>query len=428
MKKLLLVLMTMTATVALCQSLPIDFETAIMSEDFIDFDGGTATVIDNPQSNGINTSDKVGQMIRNGGEIWSGSKIQLAANLDFSANSSMSMKVYTTAPVGTVVKFKLEGEGATERDAITTVTGEWEELTWDFTGTPMLYDEVVFMFDFGNVGDGSETSTFLFDDVEQVFAGSQLDLPVDFEGADVNYEMTDFGGNFSMLVSDPTDASNSVMQVTKPVGAAEWAGTTIGTPGGFANYIPLNSANSFMVMRVWSPAAGIPVRLKVEDANDPTHTCETEVVTTVAGGWQYLEFNFANEAPGTAALADGLAMGWQYNMASVFFNFGTNGDTAGEQTYFFDDVEFGALIIATDDVAGEAIRAYPNPTGTGWSIGLPGMAISQVKLLDAQGRHLLTAATQAEELYIDGASLPSGVYYGVVTSTAGSHSIRLVKE
>ena len=416
----------MTATVALCQSLPIDFETAIMSEDFIDFDGGTATVIDNPQSNGINTSDKVGQMIRNGGEIWSGSKIQLAANLDFSANSSMSMKVYTTAPVGTVVKFKLEGEGATERDAITTVTGEWEELTWDFTGTPMLYDEVVFMFDFGNVGDGSETSTFLFDDVEQVFAGSQLDLPVDFEGADVNYEMTDFGGNFSMLVSDPTDASNSVMQVTKPVGAAEWAGTTIGTPGGFANYIPLNSANSFMVMRVWSPAAGIPVRLKVEDANDPTHTCETEVVTTVAGGWQYLEFNFANEAPGTAALADGLAMGWQYNMASVFFNFGTNGDTAGEQTYFFDDVEFGALIIATDDVAGEAIRAYPNPTNAGWYIAAGSNDVKVIKVYNSTGQLCKSVLPTGGSTYIDGTNLAQGNYYAVVATAKGNFTVRLL--
>jgi hypothetical protein len=49
-----------------------------------------------------------------------------------------------------------------------------------------------------------------------------------------------------------------------------------------------------MNVRVWSPTAGIKVRLKVEDHND-THTVETEATVTTASGWQTLEFNFANQ-------------------------------------------------------------------------------------------------------------------------------------
>jgi|GEM_PF-204718 len=165
--------------------------------------------------------------------------------------------------------------------------------------------------------------------------GVQIDLPVDFEGSTVNYTMTDFGGNVSSLVTDPYDSGNMAIEVIKTNQAATWAGTTIGTPAGFATNIPLSLSNSVMTVRVWSPQAGTPIRLKVEDSNDPTHTCETETNTTVSG-WQVLEFDFLNQAPGTELLSVGLDYGWIYNMASIFFNFGTEG--AGE-TYYFDDVQ-----------------------------------------------------------------------------------------
>ena len=171
-------------------------------------------------------------------------------------------------------------------------------------------------------------------------SGTQIDLPVDFESTTVDYTLTDFGENSSSVVVDPTDANNTAAKVIKKDNAETWAGTTIGTDAGFATNIPITLTNSKMTVRVWSPDAGTPIRLKIEDANDNTHTCETEVNTTVAGGWETLEFDFANEATGTASLSDGLSNGWVYNKASIFFNFGTDGATAGEKTYYFDDVLF----------------------------------------------------------------------------------------
>jgi hypothetical protein len=172
---------------------------------------------------------------------------------------------------------------------------------------------------------------------------TQIDLPVTFEDATIDYTMSDFGGNLSTLVTDPFNPTNMVMQVLKTTQAATWAGTTIGTPEGFTSDIPLSLTDSKMTVRVWSPAAGTPIRLKVEDSNDPTHTCETETNTTVSGEWEDIEFNFLNQAPGTELLSVGLDWGWTYNMASIFFNFGTEGSSAGETTYYFDDVYFGGL-------------------------------------------------------------------------------------
>ncbi len=425
MKVLFSFLFTIAFTCYNTQSLPINFEGDIATSDFVDFDGGTASVIANPQSGGINTSPTVAQIVRNGGEIWAGSKIILSGNLDFSTLNSIRVKVFTTAPIGTTVKFKLEGNGQTERDVQTTVSNEWEELSWDFTGEPMDFNEIVFMFDFGNIGDGSINSTFLFDDITQEFGGQQIDLPVDFEGDIINYTTTDFGGNVSTRITDPTDPSNTVIQAVKTLGAATWAGTTIGTPAGFATDIPLTLTDSKMAVRVWSPTAGTPIRLKVEDSDDPTHTCETETNTTVAGQWETLIFDFTNEAPGTASLDFGLSMGWNYNMASIFFNFDTDGATAGEQTYFFDDVYFGTGVSSLEEFSASELSIFPNPSNGIWQLHTENTPITHVELYNVNGELIMTLNPNKRVIEIDGAALNKGIYF-IYISSENKRSVRKV--
>lgn len=429
MKKIIYLCFLLPFSLVTAQSLPIDFETAITTSDFIDFDGGTATVIDNPQVNGINTSGKVAQIIRNGGAIFAGSKIDLAANLDFSTLSGLTMKVYTSAPVGTVVKFKLESvNGSTERDVTTTVSNQWETLTWDFTGTPTSFNSIVFMFDFGTIGNGSANSTFLFDDIQQLFTGFQIDLPVTFDEPDVNYTTTSFEGAQSFPDVDPTDATNNVVRVLKGIGAGSSGGTTIGTPGGFATDIPLSLTDSKMTVRVWSPDAGIPVRLKVEKAGVPTQTCETQVNTTVAGQWETLEFDFTNEATGTAALSFGLNNGWTYSMASIFFNFGTSGAAAGEKTYYFDDVRFGPLMVNTSNYEIAGLEVYPNPANDWWSISADQLEIVTIDLFDLSGKKIQSLTPAVFPVIVDASQLTPGLYLAKLTTTQGTQTIRLIKQ
>jgi len=427
MRILLILTFLFSFTLSYSQSLPFDFESDITTTDFIDFDGGVATVIPNPQMNGINTSATVAQIVRDGGTIWSGSKISLAENLDFSSFNSITMKVFTTAPIGTVVNFKLEGNGTTERDVLTTVSNEWETLTWDFTGEPTNFKDVVFMFDFGNIGDGSENSTFLFDDVEQLFGGFQIDLPVDFESDDVNYTVTDFGGNMSWLGQDPEDENNHVIHVIKTDEAATWAGTTIGTPAGFATDIPLSLTESIMTVKVWSPEAGTPIRLKVEDSNDPTHTCETETNTTLDGAWEVLEFDFLNQAPGTELLSVGLDMGWTYNMASIFFNFGTEGSVAGEKTYYFDQVSFGDFVLSTPSIQEHSIHVFPNPTKNTWLIEVDNEVIQTLKVYNQNGQLLIEQSGPQNNMIIDATSFNTGIYFARIQTISGESVVKLLK-
>ncbi|MDQ5930244.1 MAG: Carbohydrate-binding protein, partial [Bacteroidota bacterium] len=145
-------------------TLPITFE-SVGNYGFVDFDGGIATVIANPYPTGINTSAKVAKIVRNGGATWAGSKLILPNRLDFSSISTFTMKVYSPR-VGLPVLFKLEGNAATEVLTKSTIANGWEELRWSFAGKPSnTYNELVFMFDFGTVGNGSDNSTFFFDDV-----------------------------------------------------------------------------------------------------------------------------------------------------------------------------------------------------------------------------------------------------------------------
>ncbi|HOY96968.1 MAG TPA: hypothetical protein PK509_14580, partial [Catalimonadaceae bacterium] len=167
---------------------------------------------------------------------------------------------------------------------------------------------------------------------------ARIKLPITFnDSATVDYTTIDFGGNQSEITSDPSNASNLVLKLIKTSAAETWAGTTLGTVSGFADPIPFSTGNTSLRARVFSPSSGMQIRMKVEDSNDPSKTVETIAMSTVSNGWQILTFNFANQAPGTAALN----MSNSYNKLSMFFNFGIDGATAGPKTFYLDDVEIG---------------------------------------------------------------------------------------
>jgi hypothetical protein len=318
--------------------LPVTFESATQGYKFNNFGGGVATVISNTQINGINTSAKVGKMVKNAGEVYGGTVLPLGAPIDFTNNKVFRMKVFSPR-VGAKVLFKVEnptnGGISFEKEVATTLANTWEDLVFDYNAinTANVYQNIVLIFDNGTMGDGTANFTFLFDDIRQTnqIPTSLLDLPVTFDMAGVNYAVTDFGNNRTVDAADPTNAGNKVKRTTKSNGAETWAGTTIGA--GFTAKIPFTATTTQMSIRVYSPAAGIKIRLKVEDRNDNTKSVETESVTNAANTWETHVFDFATPACGTAALN----LSFNYNMASVFFDFNTAGTG---KIFYWDDVKF----------------------------------------------------------------------------------------
>ncbi len=178
-------------------------------------------------------------------------------------------------------------------------------------------------------------------DFSTVPAGTktQMSLPVSFDSPSVDYGLIGFGGaEESSVTADPTNAANMVAKVVRAEGAESFAGTTITAPAGlgFSPKVPFTATDTKISVRAWSPDAGIPVRMKVEDHTDPNKSVETETTTTVASGWQTLTFDFKNQVAGTPALN----LSYSYDKATIFFDFGRPKASAVQKNYYFDDVTF----------------------------------------------------------------------------------------
>ena len=276
------------------------------------------------------------------------------------------MQILSPYP-GLLVKFKIEGdqgdfpsEPATERDAYTTSSNQWETLSWDFSGEASnTYRKLVLMFDFGNIGDGSLDSTFYFDNIFQSDPSGglvQMDLPVTFDDPSVYYVLTDFGGNGPSTILETVDGNYA--RVEKNPGAESWAGLTIGSGAGFLNQIPVSNTDTKIYADIYvsgTDQIGIPIRLKIENSNDPTQSVETDSFTTLSGEWETMEFDFSNHVDGTQELNTNFF----FNKASIFFNFGNPGNQ--NTIFYFDNVFFGSPLSIQENVLLSNL-IYPIPS------------------------------------------------------------------
>ncbi len=348
--------------------LPITWDdTANVNYSVTDFGGNSSSQGVDPgnSSNLVLSVEKT-----NTAQTWAGTTLSttsgLATAIPFSMGNTVMKALVYSPDSGIVVKLKAEDKTnaslSVETDVTTTVANAWDTLTFDFTnnsaGTPAInfsttYDLLSIFFNFGVDGATAGSKTYLLDNVWFVGGGtggptlSQIDLPITWDDtANVDYTVIDFGGNAHMQGTDPNNSSNIVLTVEKTVSAQTWAGTTLSTNAGLATAVPFAMGSTMMRARVYSPDSGIVVKLKAEDAGDPTKSVETDVNTTVANGWDTLTFDFSNHSAGTAPIN----FTYTYDKVSIFFNFGVDGATAGSKTYHLDDVWFYSAPPATKSV------------------------------------------------------------------------------
>lgn len=149
-------------------------------------------------------------------------------------------------------------------------------------------------------------------------AGGSL-MVEDFEGTPPAF--TSFGGADTQVIAnpDPTgeNTTANVAALTKSAGAEIWAGSffELGSPLDLENY-------SQIAMKTWSPASGITVKAKLENA-DASVEYEVDMSTTVANQWEELVYDFSG-----APDAD-------FTRIVVFFDFGNTGDGS---VYYFDEI------------------------------------------------------------------------------------------
>lgn len=203
--------------------------------------------------------------------------------------------------------------------------------------TPLMLDETI-SHEYSATGDyevrvvalsgGAATIEY----TETVTILNPLLLPIDFENSTLNYAFTDFGNVVSSVVTNPDQSgintSSTVGQSIKPAGAEVWAGTFLQLD----EPIDFSSLQNLKV-NVWSPVAGIVVKMKIENATDPNIAAEVDLINTVANGWETLTYDFSN--------AD---LTQEYNRVVLFFDFGNPGN---DTTYYFDDINLAQSVGGT---------------------------------------------------------------------------------
>jgi hypothetical protein len=403
-------------------------------------------------------SNRVAKVVKSAtAELWAGTTVSICPSdaivtLPFSAtNKSLTARVWAPAagiPVRLKVENAADGSQSVETEATTTVANAWQTLIFNFanqaTGTAALnlantYNKASIFFNFGRTGAQGGGGTYYFDDLS--FRGSSFAVacpsasgPAAATGTITMDEatpptLTGFGGaEDSSVVADPTNAANKVAKVVKSATAELWAGTTVSTLANQAiPTIGFSATNKIITVRVWSPASGIPVRLKVENAADNTKTAETEATTTAANAWQTLSFNFANQATGTAALD----LTQTFNKVSIFFNFGRTGAQGGGGTFYFEDIVFPAAATTTTPpstgsvnfstgfgtaatVQGGAYGGYSGSSVDGFNCGAPASCGSGGSFTPA-----VAAADSGFYYYYQTPSAVTSLYAGIYVQAPG---------
>jgi hypothetical protein len=394
------------------QALPIDFETPVAG--MIGYDNATFTRVANPSGEG-NSSANVGKIVKNTADQWAGGKIVGMASLSFTsaASSVLSMDVFTTQPVGTVIKIKLEGPYTSEVDAVTSVSGTWETLLFDFgIPAPSGSAHLVIMPQPFTPGGGA---TFYVDNIKQVadpIAPVLAGMPLTFESDATTDHFFDFESAFATVVANPhLDADNPSANVAKLIRyrGAPFGGTkiTFSAPISFATHTVLS-------MKVWTTApVGTYVTLKTEK---PFWGVERSVQTTKSGAWETLNFDFAgvpSDMPSLVFLFDFVA-----GSSNV-------GNGSANSTFFFDDVKYSGVPLSIGDGAALAgVRAYPNPTLDYWTFEAAPQQLMQVRLHTLTGQFVEEARGMGQVMLRADGRAP-GVYLATVQLGDRSEILRV---
>jgi len=404
-------------------TLPVDFESTELNYVFEGFEGAASAIEMNPDQTGENTSATAMRTTKTDGALFfAGTFLNLDEPIDFSVNKGIAIQ--TWSPKADIpVRIQLEpAAGAGDPifvDVNTTVASSWETLTADFSsllvpGVSYVRVTVFFEFIVDLAGDGS---TYYYDNIETVEITDDsppVTFPVGFENTNLTYDFAGFEGADSAIEMNPDQSgentSATVIRTTKTDGAQFFAGTFLNLDE------PINLSNTGkIVFSSWSPKAGIPVRVRLENAGN-TAGIELDVNTVTASTWETLEADFSGIQDANV----------DYVRIVIFYEF--IADLSGDgTTYYFDNLSVDELT-STRVLTTAEVQVFPNPTADLWQITSSEARIETLNLFDVSGKLLLNATPNTNTFDIDARQLPTGTYLVRVTTAEGRRIARLIKQ
>ena len=428
MKKITIIYFMALCSIGYAQNGPINFETSGNGATWTwnTFENGTPPaaleIIANPFPSGINTSATVAKLTPLIiGEPWAGvENIHPASNPTgaspfgsytiTASNCTVKIMVYKSVISDVGIKFATATNGSTGQIKVpNTLINQWEELTFDFSGKiGETNDQIIIFPDFQT---RTTNNVCYFDNIT---FGSQVikpEFPLDFESTVVYYNFLNSNSAVGTKLANPDSSgintSANVGKITKNIPGVAWA----------CSYLELGSAIDFSTinsikMKVWSPIAGVVMKLKLENLTNPAFNVEVDVTNTVANAWEELTFTFP-----------GIVNANSYKRVVFFFNFNNNG--AGE-SYYFDDVKLNTNL-SLQNFLNDKINIFPNPANDLITISSDNL-IEAISLYNVLGQEVISSRPNNNNQTIDIASLNSGVYIIKTTIAGATSSSRIVKK
>ncbi|NRA93383.1 MAG: T9SS type A sorting domain-containing protein, partial [Psychroserpens sp.] len=99
----------------------------------------------------------------------------------------------------------------------------------------------------------------------------------------------------------------------------------------------------------------------------------------------------------------------------------------GDGTIFLDNIFFSTSdTLGAEEFANIEFKVFPNPTRDNWEI-VSNNVVSRVQIFDILGKEVLTVNPNEAVTAIDASSLNKGVYFANITTSAGTSTVKLVK-
>lgn len=280
--------------------------------------------INNPAPNSVNDSPQVGCFTR-GTSNFSTLTALLPEGIDLSDNPQLNLNVW--APAGaTSVTLQLQSptEGAKSVEVELTATGEWIDLSFDFSNFSTItdFERVNILFGPGTSG----ATTWYFDNLRQ--GESTVDpcegveiIPTYVDDFECQRNVTYSAGNDRLAVINNPDVStgNTSLKVGEYTDPNDPWSALVAV---FPEPIDLSIYNQLSV-RIWSPGI-VPLLFKLEGGTSPAVEVFTEV--TEAGEWVRYQIDFSQH------------VGTDHPRLAIFMNAGQ--DPGSEIKYYIDDIQW----------------------------------------------------------------------------------------
>jgi hypothetical protein len=342
------------------------------------------------------------------GVPWGGFWSALPEPLDLTVNKYVHVRVWKNRI--SPLRFKIEGGPGPNTEVVSmnpqTLTEEWEDIVFDFSGVTGEWNVIVFMPDFEDPLTLTDDIVIYFDYImanNNPTPGSAAAYVVeDFDHIPLNLMLGGSDDNSSMSVvpnpaPDDVNPSDHVVKFVRSMNGVPWGGFWSALP------VPLDlTDNKYVYVKVWKPRIS-PIKFKVEGGPSANLEIFSMYPQSLTGEWEQIVFDFS-EKTGT------------WNVIALMPDFEDPLTLTDDIVIYFDDIRVGGdpLFTHAPEKANQ-LQVYPNPANDFITIRNP-EEIQSIEIYDLAGRAVYSADTRALESRVDVSGLIQGIYILRVTA------------